>query len=278
MTMTLSSIAGTSTTCSPQSTRSELMLPLNFDDDERHDLGLAPPHFTQQLSVTETLYKGPKGAVYKARGTEDNANYAVKESQPSSQECMVFAILQENERPHPGVVHALGVTEQPFAGNTSMFLVLELCPTDLRTFMNNAPRIPEELVRGIFHQVLVALVFCHQKGVTHRDIKPENILIRCFQPISACICDFDSARVCRAGYDSPVGTPNYIAPEICQGQSYTDKVDMYSAGCVLRELVRKIDRPSDSAADLCRRLEQIDPAKRIDAKEAVLHEWFAAEE
>lgn len=33
-----------------------------------------------------------------------------------------------------------------------------------------------------------------------------------------------------------IGTPNYLAPEVCSNQPYSTKADMWSLGCVLYEL------------------------------------------
>lgn len=61
-------------------------------------------------------------------------------------------------------------------------------------------------------QVLEALEYLHQRGVTHRDLKPENILVESRNPFSIKLADFGFAN------DQPhlktiCGTPSYAAPE-----------------------------------------------------------------
>lgn len=265
------SVSSLSTAASPQST-STLRLPL-LDDESNTDITL--PHFQQHIEVTKTLYHGRKGKVCKAKGTDD-VDYAVKETKITSCEANVYAALQDNDD-HPGVVRTLGLTDHAsLTGSDSVFLVMELCVTDLRAYMTREKTITEELVRHIFQQVLAALSFCHRKGVIHRDIKPENILLRnSSSPISVCICDFDVAvRHHPAG--SPVGTPNYIAPEVLDGHRCSNKADTYSAGCVLKELLDTVDEPgvSKEARDLCEKLTQENPNVRLDSRQALQHSWF----
>ena len=67
-------------------------------------------------------------------------------------------------------------------------------------------------------QVAEALQYCHRRGVVHRDIKPENILVDRTGHVK--LADFgNAAALSTAGTVSkvmPVGTPDYIAPEVLQ--------------------------------------------------------------
>jgi len=36
-----------------------------------------------------------------------------------------------------------------------------------------------------------------------------------------------------------IGTPEWMAPEVMEGQSYTEKIDVYSFGILLTELVTR---------------------------------------
>jgi len=78
-----------------------------------------------------------------------------------------------------------------------------------------------------------ALVHIHDRRIVHRDVKVENILIgEGGRPV---LTDFGIA----ASLDDPIemqrrcGSPGYVAPEVLSGDSYTEKIDLFSAGAVL---------------------------------------------
>lgn len=47
-----------------------------------------------------------------------------------------------------------------------------------------------------------------------------------------------------------IGTPFYLSPEICNGENYTFKTDIWSFGCILYELCTK-RRPFDAPNIYC---------------------------
>lgn len=129
------------------------------------------------------------------------------------------------------------------------------------------------------YQLFRSLAYIHSQGVCHRDIKPQNLLV---DPDTAVLklCDFGRCvRVCVFVFyldvtacDIPVsllsfcsakqlvrGEPNvsyicsryYRAPELIFGATdYTSNIDIWSAGCVLAELLLgQPIFPGDSGVD-----------------------------
>lgn len=79
--------------------------------------------------------------------------------------------------------------------------------------------------------------YIHSQGVIHRDLKPENVLID--QEFHLKIADFGIACeevYCDALSDDP-GTYRWMAPEMIKHKSYGRKVDVYSFGLILWEMV-----------------------------------------
>lgn len=76
----------------------------------------------------------------------------------------------------------------------------------------------------------------HQFKIVHRDLKPANIL---FQNGSIKIADFGLARKFSKNemMQTFAGTPFNMAPEVLRGKGYNYKVDIYSAGTVLYEML-----------------------------------------
>ncbi len=93
----------------------------------------------------------------------------------------------------------------------------------------------------LLDQIGSALAAAHRSEIIHRDLKPANILFD--EDGNAYLADFGIAedlRRCPNGPDSPdliTGSPDYIAPEQACGGSLTPRVDIYSLGVVLYELL-----------------------------------------
>jgi serine/threonine-protein kinase len=91
-----------------------------------------------------------------------------------------------------------------------------------------------------------ALAAAHDKGIVHRDLKPDNVFLveRPGRADFVKLLDFGLARVT----DLPagerltlsgtiLGTPEYMAPEQIRGDAVDGRADVYSAGCMIYELL-----------------------------------------
>ena len=86
-------------------------------------------------------------------------------------------------------------------------------------------------------QLLAALACAHGFGVVHRDIKPANLLLR---DGSIKVTDFgisrlDSSHLTQDG--SVMGTPSYMSPEQCRGDTVDPRSDLFSAAAILYEML-----------------------------------------
>ena len=96
----------------------------------------------------------------------------------------------------------------------------------------------EELIKKMTFRVLENLDELHSAGFIHRDIKPENILFKSHSTKSSLFfgdfgltveknqCKWTKiGRMCS-------GTMGFIAPEVLHENSYDEKCDLFSLGCL----------------------------------------------
>lgn len=98
--------------------------------------------------------------------------------------------------------------------------------------------LPEDLIIYILHEVASAILIMHNHGRIHRDIKSENILISKSGEIKladlGCAVQLVMENTMR---HTIIGTPDYMAPELALGNSYDQKIDIWSFGILAYFLV-----------------------------------------
>mmetsp|Transcript_58038 Transcript_58038/g.142356 ORF Transcript_58038/g.142356 Transcript_58038/m.142356 type:complete len:369 (+) Transcript_58038:1-1107(+) len=97
----------------------------------------------------------------------------------------------------------------------------------------------EPEIAGFMKASLEAVGYLHNMGRIHRDIKSDNILINTKGAVK--IADFGFCVQLTQERDvrhSMVGTPYWMAPELVRGQSYDQKVDIWSLGIMMIEMVQ----------------------------------------
>jgi serine/threonine protein kinase len=104
---------------------------------------------------------------------------------------------------------------------------------DLLSWIQANP-LDEDTVKDIAFRVLNALKYLHSQRIWHRDIKPDNLLVmnHTLSPNCIVLGDFGFAGrfpdgVCN---DSFPGSLHYAAPELLEGEPYTEKVDIWALG------------------------------------------------
>lgn len=125
------------------------------------------------------------------------------------------------------------------------YMVMEYISGEpLSAIIKNEVPLNSDWIFNIASQVLNALATIHESGVIHRDLKPENILIwRNEQGHDvAKIVDFGIARelqqaqaITKTG--AVMGSPLYMSPEQCAGQTLDAQSDIYSAACIIFEML-----------------------------------------
>ncbi|KAF7724878.1 signal transducing kinase of the PAK [Apophysomyces ossiformis] len=98
--------------------------------------------------------------------------------------------------------------------------------------------LPEEHAIYIVRETLNALAYLHSKGFIHRDIKCENLLIGHNGEIK--LADFGLATSTKHVNRERLGTAKWMAPEVVREQPYDEKVDLWSLGIALIEMMDRV--------------------------------------
>jgi len=99
-------------------------------------------------------------------------------------------------------------------------------------------RIDENNTAFCIQSVLLAVQFLHSRNRIHRDIKVDNILLTAEGDVK--LADFGTAvqlTFQRLRRNTVAGTPYYMAPELIQKIPYREKVDIWSIGITVIELI-----------------------------------------
>ncbi|XP_039749073.1 serine/threonine-protein kinase Nek8-like isoform X4 [Pararge aegeria] len=89
-----------------------------------------------------------------------------------------------------------------------------------------------------FCQVLLGVNYIHKLDIIHRDLKAENILLTGKNGVLVKIGDFGVSKMLASAKKTStvIGTPYYLAPELCEGNPYDTKSDVWALGCLLYEM------------------------------------------
>lgn len=149
---------------------------------------------------------------------------------------------------HPNIVtiHAIGEEEGLH------FLEMEYVPgRSLQNLVDDSGKLAADRATSLIASVADGLACAHAQGIIHRDLKPDNILMTA-NGIPK-IADFGLAKRVVGGGEKRylAGTPNFMAPEVYQGEAATPASDVYSLGvCYFLLLTGKLPYHGNSFADL----------------------------
>ncbi|XP_051235925.1 leucine-rich repeat serine/threonine-protein kinase 1 isoform X2 [Dicentrarchus labrax] len=143
---------------------------------------------------------------------------------------------------HPCIVSLVGISIHPLC------FALQLAPLgSLNTVLEERNKGSRYMPLGhmltfrVAYQIAAGLAYLHRKSIIFCDLKSDNILVWSLEvqdPVNIKLSDYGISRQSfREGALGVEGTPGYQAPEIRPGIVYDEKVDMFSYGMVLYELL-----------------------------------------
>ena len=104
--------------------------------------------------------------------------------------------------------------------------------------VKNEIRLPEDHVKFYAAELICALDHLHSFNIAYRDIKPENLMISLTGHLK--VVDFGFAKIVNDRTYSVCGTPEFLSPEVIIREGHDKRVDWWSFGVLLWELVMGI--------------------------------------
>uniref|UniRef100_A0A8D0BF71 non-specific serine/threonine protein kinase n=1 Tax=Salvator merianae TaxID=96440 RepID=A0A8D0BF71_SALMN len=253
------------------------------------------------FEIGRPLGKGKFGNVYLAREKESKFILALKvlfktqlEKAGVEHQLRREVEIQSHLR-HPNILRLYGY----FHDATRVYLILEHAPRgEVYKELQKLKKFDEQRTATYMTELADALLYCHSKKVIHRDIKPENLLLGSNGELK--IADFGwSVHAPSSRRSTLCGTLDYLPPEMIEGRTHDEKVDLWSLGVLCYEFLvgkppfeaetyqetyRAISKVeyrfpplvTEGARDLISKLLKHNPYHRLPLEEVLIHPWVTA--
>lgn len=233
--------------------KNSLMSILFFEDKESQikfgnklKININNNNFTDKYETKENLGEGHFAVVKKCIEKQSGKEFAVKIiSKQKLEKADMDLIIQEKNYmkliKHPNIVHLV----EDFEDEKYIYLVMEYYKGGdlyfyLKEYRNNDKNLSEKTIAKIIKIIAQSIKYLNNFGIIHRDLKPENIVFGTQNDISSLtIIDLGVAITLSYGQmkNEPIGTLEFIPPEIFTRKPYSYKVDVWAIGIILYILV-----------------------------------------
>jgi serine/threonine-protein kinase len=192
--------------------------------------------------------RGGMAEVYRARDIRLDRVVAVKTLREDLARDQTFQARFRREAQsaaslnHPSIVAVYDTGEDTSGLTPVPYIVMEYVDgRTVRDLLRDDRKLLPERALEITDGVLRALDYSHRNGIVHRDIKPANVMVTRSGDIK--VMDFGIARAVSDAQATMtqtaqvIGTAQYLSPEQARGERVDARSDLYSAGCLLYELL-----------------------------------------
>ena len=199
--------------------------------------------------VERQLGRGAFGVVWLAARVSDGKSVVLKilHQQWAKVPTVVERFRREGQvagkimHPHVAQVYAYATTDEGVP-----YIALEYLPGGtLKQHLKDQGPLPTATAAELWAPVCEAVGVAHTMGIVHRDLKPENVMLttRGANARYPVVLDFGIAKFLDSAdkltsTGTMLGTPTYMAPEQCRGQTdIGPPADVYSLGAICFELL-----------------------------------------
>ncbi|KAJ1857814.1 Protein kinase, partial [Coemansia sp. RSA 2703] len=189
-------------------------------------------------SKVKKIGQGASGNVYMARSIKNGELVAIKQMDLSKQprkELLVNEILVMKESRHANIVNFI---EAFLLNSSDLWVVMEYMEGGALTDVIDNNKMNEMQIATVCREVCRGLSHLHKQDIIHRDIKSDNVLLG--EDGQVKITDFGfCAKLSeqRSKRATMVGTPYWMAPEVVKQKPYGSKVDVWSLGIMVIEMI-----------------------------------------
>ena len=263
--------------------------------------GLEPESKITDFEKDKEIGKGGFGLVWKVTHKKTQKVYCIKVIEKSGiiQQKLVNQMNREIEimyiLNHP---HCLRLKNH-FEDDQNFYLVMPLAHKgQLYRVLRKFKKFDERTAAQILRETISALQYLHsfKPPIIHRDIKPENLLLN--NGGRVLLADFGWSNFSDGDVRKTFcGTPEYIAPEMLMKKGHDTRVDIWSIGVLMFELLAgyspfvaknnqdlyqnirrlKIQWPKDMpplAKNLIGKILKLNPLDRPSLQDILDHQWF----
>ncbi|WP_406284583.1 Stk1 family PASTA domain-containing Ser/Thr kinase [Embleya sp. NBC_00896] len=207
-----------------------------------------PRRLGDRYEIGAVLGRGGMAEVYMGRDIRLGRSVAVKTLRADLARDPTFQARFRREAQsaaslnHPAIVAVYDTGEDYIDGISIPYIVMEYVDgSTLRELLHSGRRLLPERALEMTAGVLQALEYSHRNGIIHRDIKPANVMLTRQGTVK--VMDFGIARamadngMTMTQTAAVIGTAQYLSPEQARGETVDARTDLYSAGCLMYELL-----------------------------------------
>lgn len=193
----------------------------------------------KKYKLYHAVGKGATATVYHGLNNYKHNDVAVKE--------MVLACLHRKDLVYDEIDMMTSIKHDNIVnylecfiikGNTTLWLVMEYLDGGSLSNVAFYTSMQEFQVAHIVNECLKGLSYLHDNNIIHRDVKSDNVLLGFNGAVK--LTDFGFCARLEDSRDlrtSHVGTLYWMAPEVVKDKPYNCKIDIWSLGVLLVEMI-----------------------------------------